>query len=77
MSHGPKFEPVDPDEHACLMSWNDFVESCQSGSFIDYDGFVELATVTRVSNVTISPSRALSTDYKRPKWATHVAWYNK
>ena len=77
MSHGPKFMLVDPDDHECLISWDDFVQSCRSGSFIDYDGFGELATATRVSNVPISPSKALSADYKPPKWATHVSWYNK
>jgi hypothetical protein len=73
-----EFEEIDTtDEELCLMSWEDFVESCRSGNFIDYDGFGELATATRVSDVTISPSRALSADYRRPAWATHVSWYNK
>lgn len=72
-----KFEKIDADEELCLMTWDDFVQSCQSNAFIDDDGFGELATATHVSDVSVSPSQAVCSDYNRPQWATHVSWYNK
>lgn len=71
----PKLEPIDPDD--AHMTWEDFLDSCESGSFIDYDGFGELATATHVSEIQVSPSSALRSTYKRPAWSTHVVWYNK
>jgi hypothetical protein len=65
------------DEETAHMTWEDFLQSCQNNSFIDYDGFAELATATQVSDVSIRPSEAVHPDYKRPQWATHVVWYNR
>lgn len=73
---GPTFEPIDhTDESLCLMTWDEFAQAVQAGGFIDYDGFGELATEDKVSNVVIYPS--IVKDFKRPAWATHVSWYNK
>ncbi len=74
MTRAPELELIDPDlgDH---MTWEDFVGRCRRRSFVDYDGFGELATATHVSTITISPSRALT--FAPPAWATHVVWYNR
>lgn len=57
------------------MSWDDFVSHVRGGTLIDYDGVGELATETGVSHTCIVPSEVEG--YKKPRWATHVVWYNK
>lgn len=68
---------IDPDEDSCVMPWSDFVASCQANAFTDDDGFGDLATDAQVSNVSVCPSQAVDPSYQRPKWATHVSWYNR
>jgi len=74
-----KFSPITENErNDCYMTWEAFVATCESGGFIDDDGFGELATADHhVSNVRVHPSGALDQSYTRPDWATHVCWYNK
>lgn len=78
-----KMRPVDPgnqdeeDPGDCHMTWDDFVSSCESNSFIDYDGFGEFATATHVSDETIKPSEVVAPGFVKPEWVTHVVWYNK
>lgn len=64
-----------PIEGGHLLTWEQFVESVRAGNFIDYDGFGELATETEVSRAVVKPSTV--DRIRRPKWATHVVWYNK
>lgn len=72
----PKFEPI-PD-YGDHMTWDDFAESCEDGSFIDYDGDGHLATADKCSNITVLPSMLEDgSNWKKPDWATHVVWYNK
>jgi len=71
----PKLEPL-PD-YGDHMTWESFKDSCESGGFIDDDGTGDLATATQVSGRSVSPSRALDPNWRKPKWATHVVWYNK
>ena len=62
------------DSYGDLLTIEDFIESCESRLFIDYDGFGYpvkggLADESRV----IKPSRRESI----PKDATHIIWYNR
>lgn len=69
---------VDEDEQ--LYTIAEFLESCALNCLIDYDGFGEFATKTEVSDVTVSPSNMVRPEWRAanvPRWATHVAWYNK
>lgn len=70
---GLKFEDI-PD-YADMMPIKEWMECCECGGFIDYDGHGELATATQVSNIIIQPSERESMEI--PEWATHVAWYNR
>jgi hypothetical protein len=75
-----EFSPIPEDDqnNNCYMLWQSFIDACESGAFIDDDGFGELATADlQVSNVLIQPSEARDLGYVRPSWATHVCWYNK
>lgn len=59
-----------------LMPLDDFKDACESGMFIDYDGFGELATEDKTSKIYITPSM-LRTGFKIPGWCTHVLWFNR
>jgi len=84
-----EFEDVEQDEgrfvkqasNGDLMTIEEFVEACQAGGFIDYDGMGDWATATHVvySDITnwIKPSKILSGEQFAPEWATHVLWYNR
>lgn len=63
------------DEWGDLMTMEEFIETCKSGSFIDHDGHGLLATETHRSGNYIYPSQVLSGDYD--KSFTHVVWYNR
>lgn len=69
-------EPIDP-EFGHLMPIADWLQACQTGCFIDYDGSGCLATSTHKSDVVISPSDVTLFQLSMPSWATHVVWYNK
>ena len=62
----------DYGNHMLLKDW---LECVKSGAFIDYDGHGNLATKDKISGIGISPSDA--ENYKFPKWATHIMWFNK
>jgi len=75
-----EFSPIPEDDqnNDCYMTWQSFIGTCESGGFVDDDGFGELATADlQVSDVRIQPSEARDLGYVRPPWATHVCWYNK
>jgi hypothetical protein len=69
----PELEPFEDDD--CVMTIKKWMECCDAGGFIDYDGFGELATRKGHSDIAISPSQRKT--MKIPKWATHVVWYNR
>lgn len=68
-----KFEPI--PSYGDMMTWDEFVGAVKCGGFIDYDGHGDLATSKTVSNKHIKPSQVAG--FRRPKWATHVCWYNR
>lgn len=71
----PLLSPI-PD-YGDHMTWETFVECVECGGFTDDDGSGDLATETQIGNQGISPSDIRRPDFVRPKWATHVVWYNK
>lgn len=57
------------------MTLEDFKESCESGAFIDYDGFGYYATAKKMTHKIILPS-----DVKKGRCKseyTHVVWFNR
>jgi len=80
------YELADPDldfealdEYADMMTVKEFEDAVKIGGFINGDGLGALATATKLSNQRISPSSftKLVEKNRLPKWATHVAWYNR
>jgi len=71
-------------EDGMILCLQDFMESCKNGSFVDHDGYGELATVDRVSRFRVSPSEYRNIkkqvdDIENQTGITfsHVLWYNK
>jgi hypothetical protein len=62
-----------PKNYGDVMTVEDFKEACESGGFIDYDGFGNPAKDGKASEQRIFPSqRGLI-----PADATHIVWYNR
>ena len=59
-----------------LLTIPEFIEYCDAGGFIDYDGYGHLATADKESSVNIIPSKRRKTIALNP-WATHVMWFNR
>lgn len=74
-----KFKRLEEWEEDCVHTWLEFTQAVRSGMFIDYDGYGALATeengVVVKSTTHISPSELKR--FKKPRWVTHVIWYNK
>jgi hypothetical protein len=66
----------DIPEYGNHMTLEEFKSNCESGGFIDYDGYGYYATENKmVRNKTIIPSH-----FKKKKVLkdyTHVVWFNK
>ena len=71
----PEMNPL-PD-YGDLMTWEDFESTCKGGAFIDTDGSGYMAIEHAESTIPIRPSQIVREANCRPKWATHVMWYNK
>ncbi len=68
-----KTRPI-PD-YGDLMTLDEFIENCEDGLFIDYDGFGHYATATEMSSIEVCPSDITTGDIRR-EW-THVCWFNR
>jgi len=73
LAEEPELEPH--GEHGDLMTLAEWIEDCESGYFIDYDGYGRIATEDGRTSIEISPSERTYFDF--PAWATHIAWYNR
>lgn len=65
----PKLEKI--PEYADLMTIDEWKSSVACGGFIPYDGDGHWATADKMddsSDVWVG---------EEPKWATHVAWFNR
>lgn len=61
-----------------LMTKEEFIAHVDSGMFIDYDGWGNVADVNVYDgNIVVRPSEVLYDDFDWPEWATHVVWYNR
>ena len=69
----PSMEPH--DDIGDLFTFEDFKSNCESGGFIDYDGFGYYATATEQSDIEIRPSHLKRNKYRNE--FTHVMWYNR
>ena len=67
------FRPIEDDDDHMTMA--DFIDSCECGAFIDYDGHGVYATATEKTDLTVVPSD-VSLCKLDPRW-THVVWYNR
>ena len=56
-----------------LMKIADWIEDCDDGCLIDYDGYGDLLVGDEFMNECFSPSNR----HRVPKEATHILWYNK
>ena len=86
-----KFEPI--PKYGDLMTLDNFIECCQTGGFIDYDGHGYYAMKDKMSDKLILPShitgRRDDFDFDTGKFKkievpinidrsfTHVVWFNK
>ena len=57
------------------MTMVDFLECCECGGFIDYDGSGCYATAEQKTNIGVIPSDVAKCKLD-PRW-THVVWFNK
>jgi len=62
-------------DYAHLMTMKDFVECCECGGFIDYDGSGNYSDGDMQANIGISPSDVTAGKYRKD--FSHVAWYNR
>lgn len=65
----------DIPEYGHHMTLKDFIECCEAGGFIDYDGSGTYATETQESDIAIYPSDIMSGVFRQD--FTHVVWYNR
>lgn len=70
-----------PAEDDCLMTIQEWEESCEDGLFIDYDGFgylVNMDTKTELVGLDIYPSMRGERQYESIKGEyTHINWFNR
>jgi hypothetical protein len=63
-----------PDDEDDVYTVQEFWQLCQSGSFIDYDGFGHPVRERKAdSSITVKPSQLDLV----PCDATHIVWYNR
>lgn len=66
-------EPI--PKYGDLMTLQEFIECCECGGFIDYDGSGNYSTATEMSDKEVVPSDITNgiIDYSY----SHVVWFNK
>jgi hypothetical protein len=69
----PKFSEI-PD-YGDLMKISEFIECCESGGFIDYDGYGKYSRMGRISDITIYPSDIEAGEFRKD--FDHVVWFNR
>lgn len=62
-------------EYGEHLTLNEFVESCESGALINYDGFGNYATEDLCSDILVYPSDITANRYRRD--FSNVVWYNR
>lgn len=69
----PKGEPL--PEYGDHMPLTDFIERCEGGDFIDYDGFANYASETEMFPQEVYPSDVVNKTIDRQY--SHVVWFNR
>lgn len=64
----------EPDDFGNIMTVEKWLDDCDDGYLIDYDGFCQPMKEGKVCDLFILPSER---NTLLPKDATHVIWYNK
>ena len=72
---GVELKPIPDLDYGDHYIMEEFIEDCESGGFIDYDGYGNYATETQMSDKKVWPSDITSGEYDR-SW-THVVWFNR
>jgi hypothetical protein len=65
---------IKPYEDDDVMTIEEFIDCCQTGDFIDYDGYC-----CPVKDGLIDETREFYPSERKslPKDATHIVWYNR
>lgn len=58
------------------MEYSEFVDCCECGGFIDYDGYGYLACEEYMTDKVVYPSDVVSEEFC-PGEYTHVVWFNR
>lgn len=69
----PEFSEI-PD-YGDKMSLKDFIENCNSGGFINYDGFGQYATNDKITDIIILPSDVKKGTIRKD--FDFVVWFNR
>jgi hypothetical protein len=64
---------LDPDNFGDIMTVEQWLDDCEDGLLIDYDGFCNPMKEGKVCDIIIYPSERRDL----PKDATHVIWFNR
>jgi hypothetical protein len=76
VEHALDKEELEPlPDYGDLMTLDEFIEHCNSGAFINYDGTGHYATKTKMSRLYATPSKIKAGNIDR-SW-THVMWFNR
>lgn len=67
----------DKPEYGDLMTLEDFIECCECGGFIDYDGSGYYSDGQKESNISTWPSMIRDGFIINNPNFTHIIWYNK
>ena len=57
------------------MKLGKFIQACQTGGFINYDGYGYYATIKLMTGIVILPSQVKEGTIDR-RWS-HVVWFNR
>lgn len=60
----------------CVMTIQEWIEDCEMGAFIDYDGYGDQFFEENGSRVMLGHISPSQREFVNPK-ATHIIWYNR
>lgn len=76
VNHPSEAQGEDDDWPRCIMTVAEFLEDCEMGALIDYDGFGRMLTITEdgeVEHGDMWPSNR----HTIPEHVTHIEWFNR
>jgi len=62
-------------EYGDLIEIEEFIDMCEDGGFIDYDGWGNYSNGSEMSDISVCPSDITSGNLQEG-W-THVVWFNR